>query len=464
MKKNVKQFWGVPLVISFVVVVSFALAFTSIKIPGFFQSFNTALTSQDRYSLLSATRASYSLHQPHSHSQFTVQSSKATLTPPTPTPVTTPVVVPTPTPAPIPVTSPVVAPTPTPVTVPTSPAVTTPQTGGFGISVGATLYPLSDQDLNAELSDMVSLGVSWVRFDFEWDQIQAGGSTSFNWVATDRVVAAVLAHNLKILPVVAYSPAWARPAGCTSYMCGPNNSDDYANFAKALVTRYASQGIHQWEIWNEPNITQFWLPQPNPASYASMLKAAYIAIKSVDSSATVISAGLSPAATTNGNIAPLEFLTSLYQDGAEPYFDALGFHPYSYPAFASDTDSWNAWAQMSITSTNLRSIMTNNGDSAKQIWLTEYGAPTGGPGAGATLSNPNFGNAPDHVDEALQASMYSDAISLWRSDSWAGPLFLYSYKDIGTSASTNENFFGLLRNDGSQKPAYSTIKQLLSGQ
>ena len=42
------------------------------------------------------------------------------------------------------------------------------------------------------------------------------------------------------------------------------------------------------------------------------------------------------------------------------------------------------------------------------------------------------------------------------------PLFIYSYKDLGTSADTNENFFGIIRNDGTPKPAYAAIKQLLS--
>jgi hypothetical protein len=38
-------------------------------------------------------------------------------------------------------------------------------------------------------------------------------------------------------------------------------------------------------------------------------------------------------------------------------------------------------------------------------------------------------------------------------------LFWYSYKDDGTASHTTENFYGLLRADGTKKPAYASFKQ-----
>jgi hypothetical protein len=38
----------------------------------------------------------------------------------------------------------------------------------------------------------------------------------------------------------------------------------------------------------------------------------------------------------------------------------------------------------------------------------------------------------------------------------------YTYKDGGTTTDTNENFFGLVRADYSQKPAYQTMKDILT--
>lgn len=347
-----------------------------------------------------------------------------------------------------------------------SPKLITPRVNaghsGIGISVGATLSWMNERELNAQLDDYVALGVEWVRHDIGWNQIQEKGSSSYNWTAIDRVVRAVHSHGLKLLPIVGYTPSWARSDGCTTFSCAPADVTEFANFARAVTARYGPQGIHVWEIWNEPNVRQFWGPEPDVAAYVAVLKAAHDAIKSVDPDAIIVSGGLAPAATRSGSIAPIDFLTQMYELGAQPYFDAFGFHPYSYPALPSYKASWNAWAQMSTNEDNLRGIMVTNGDATKQIWMTEYGAPTGGPGAGATLGNYNFSNSPDHVDEALQARMVSDSMTLWRKESFAGPLFFYSYKDLGVAPTTNENFFGLLRYDGSRKPAYDVLKQLIA--
>jgi polysaccharide biosynthesis protein PslG len=59
--------------------------------------------------------------------------------------------------------------------------------------------------------------------------------------------------------------------------------------------------------------------------------------------------------------------------------------------------------------------------------------------------------------------MITNAISLVRSYDWAGPLFWYSGRDLGTSTSSRENFFGLLRNDFSRKPAYAAYKAAAPG-
>ena len=95
--------------------------------------------------------------------------------------------------------------------------------------------------------------------------------------------------------------------------------------------------------------------------------------------------------------------------------------------------------------------------------MTEFGSPTGGPGAVSTETAYNFNLNPDHVTEGLQTLIMQDAFTMLRGQTWAGPLFLYAYKDLGTSTSTNENFFGIVRFDGTQKPVYPVLRQLLLG-
>jgi hypothetical protein len=107
-------------------------------------------------------------------------------------------------------------------------------------------------------------------------------------------------------------------------------------------------------------------------------------------------------------------------------------------------------------------VLASCGASDKKIWLTEYGAPTNGPGAGATVTNYNLNASPDHVDEALQAQMATDSVALATASPVVGALFWYSYQDLGTDPSTTENFYGLRRFDGSPKPAYSAFQTAIA--
>ncbi len=125
--------------------------------------------------------------------------------------------------------------------------------------------------------------------------------------------------------------------------------------------------------------------------------------------------GLAPTDTSNGNIAPLDFFSQFANQGGISLVDAIGDHPYSYPVPPAYNAGWNAWQQMTSSSPSIESILVAYGAASKKIWITEYGAPTNGPGAGATLSNYNFALSPDHVDEALQAQMANDSVRLARS-------------------------------------------------
>jgi len=335
----------------------------------------------------------------------------------------------------------------------------------FGFSVGESLLGSSSSTLNAALSDMASFGIGRLRFDIEWSHVQPNNSGQYYWGNIDALVAAATAHNIKLLAILDYTPTWAEDPACVSTVaadrCPPASSTQYAAFAQAAVNRYVPEGVTDWEIWNEPNVSGSWQPGADAAAYTALLKSAYTAIKAAQPSAFVITGGLSPAATAGSSISPIDFLTQLYADGAQGYFDAVGDHPYSYPAMPLYEQPWNAWSQMASTTPSLRSIMIANGDADKTIWLTEYGAPTDGPGVlESSATDTTFAGSPDHVTEALQATMLAQAIGAVQQYPWAGPMFIYGYKDYGTDPSTVENFFGIVRNDESTKPAYQMIEGL----
>src|SRR5206468_3531055 len=154
--------------------------------------------------------------------------------------------------------------------------------------------------------------------------------------------------------------------------------------------------------------------------------------------------------TDEEHVAEIEYLPQVYAAGAKGYFDAVGAHPYTYP-FIPSHSSQQGWSRMAFTANNLRQTMAANGDSAKKVWLTEFGAPTAGPGAAATEENHRTQDA-THVDEDLQAQIITKAAELYRSYDWVGPLIWTTYIDPGPARATGEHDFGIVRSNGTQKP------------
>jgi hypothetical protein len=312
-------------------------------------------------------------------------------------------------------------------------ASTTAPTMAFGLAAGGGLGSLSADALNSELSDVKSMGIDWVRFDLDWSNIQAQGPGQYDWSDYDRVVAAITAHGLRPLAILDFTPGWAQSSACSgSKSCEPANPSDYGTFAAAAAAHYGPYGVRTWEIWNEPNNTAFFQPAADPVAYTALLKAGYNGIKGVEGNATVLTGGLAPESDSDGNLSPPDFVNGIYSAGASGYFDALADHPYTWPYSPAYYMPGNAWDQM----LTIRNIMVSHGDGGKKIWITEFGAPTGGPGNVASSGMTTAEGGDDHVTDALEARMATDAINTAASYPWMGGFFWYSYIDQGTDTST----------------------------
>ena len=358
----------------------------------------------------------------------------------TPAPVPSGTPAPTPTPAPAP-THPTPAPTPATTPPPAAPSVLSNR---FGIATGGNIEWANDANLARELDGYGQIGAGWIRFDIKWSIVEASRGT-FNWTIYDRLVAEASKRGISIVANLAYTPSWARPAGAADDKVAPVNVADFATFARAAVVRYAPKGVRHYEIWNEPNISAFWKPAPDPAKYTELLKAAYRSIKSGDASVQVLAGAFSPKGGYNDpqcgtggttvDINPLNFLEQMYANGAKGYFDALSHHPYAGSSGPTGTHRCNAWFEMAGTSPSLVSMLAANGDQGKKIWATEFGTDLAWVGG----------------SESKQASQLSDAMRMWRGYSWAAGLMVYSYnQDI--------EGFNLVRPDGLPRPAWLTYQ------
>ncbi len=340
-----------------------------------------------------------------------------------------------------------------------------PTTLKFGISFGDRLVWMDDQGLAAALDDAKALGAGWVRLDLDWGDVQPDSASSYHWTNFDRVVRAAQARGLSLLPIIAYTPFWARPAafkGDGWWSAAPADPALFAAFAAAAVQRYAPKGVHTWEIWNEPNNSEFWAPCPDPQAYVKLLRLTVAAMRSCDPNVFIVSGGLVPAATSEGNISQLQFFASICALGANRLVNAIGYHPYSCPVTPQNPVQWNAWAQIATTSPSFRTILAQYGTPTLPIWVTEYGAPTGGPGTEATAQGYPPGTHPDHVDEAFQAELATDSVQAGLDTAGVAALFWYTNQDLGTDPSTTENFFGLRRADGTPKPAFYALQSAIT--
>ncbi len=309
----------------------------------------------------------------------------------------------------------------------------------LGIATGAVFWSETPAEQEAELADLESMGAQWIRTTLFWRAVQPDSPDAYDWSEPDSIVAAANAHHISIIFEVIGAPLWAVPGSQPGDIYDyPPDPSQYANFVAAVAARYNPQGVTAYELGNSPNLNNTG-NTPNPAFYTSLLCATYSAVKAVAPQATVMTGGLGGTRDSNGNYSGAHFVQLLYADGAKGCFDAISFHPYTFPLLAPD-DGTGGWSAM----LTVRQTMVANGDADKKIWATEYGAPTNGPNSNS-------------VSEAVQAQMLDTGYRLFAGYSWSGPMCWFQYQDKGTDASVQSNFFGLIRFDGSHKPAYSTF-------
>jgi len=321
----------------------------------------------------------------------------------------------------------------------------TPAGERAGFTEGASIGGREGAALEAELAGIAATGARYLRIDVDWSAIEQVRGTQ-DWSVVDRIVDGARLCGLDVIGLIAYTPQWARPPG-TSEHSPPTDPSTFATFARAAVERYALRGIKTWQVWNEPNLTFFWEPAPDPARYAALLGPTYDAIKAADPSSTVIMGGLAPAEQQPRQEAmqPLPFLEGVYAAGGGGKFDALGYHPYTYPALPQEDTGGASDAPFVQVTPKLHDVMAAHGDRRKQIWGTEMGAPT------VTGTSPEFLAA--YITQAYQG---------WNQWSFTGPLIWYSYVDAGTNPTDPEDNFGIVRADFIPKePAFAAFEKAM---
>lgn len=163
----------------------------------------------------------------------------------------------------------------------------------------------------------------------------------FDWSLLDKWVALAQLNKKDILYTFGGVPTWAT-----------NIYQDFTPFIIALVNRYKKQ-ISFYELWNEPNLKQFW---PSDANNLMIVgRATYAIIKGIDSTAIVIG----PAGS--GGTAVNDFIKGLYASTTLVPWDVFNYH-----AYLGDLDQTGINGLLSLL-VSIRNVNTKH----LPIWFTE---------------------------------------------------------------------------------------------
>jgi polysaccharide biosynthesis protein PslG len=324
-----------------------------------------------------------------------------------------------------------------------------------------------------DLGMMKDAGLSWVKQQFAWRDIEGAGKGKYSWENADRAIKLANSFGIDVLARLDNAPDWAAP-GCfdtTKKQMGPaKNTQDWLDFLTAFVTRYKGR-IRAYEIWNEPNLAREWCGRaPNPTEYAALLKASYEKIKSIDQNAIVVSAGLTPTSASNSEAMPdVTFVGKMYdamKNNSTGYFDALGVHAPGYkapPEMGPDEVVKNKEYSNNEPITgrvycfrhveDVRKIMEQRGDKNKQIMILEFGWTRD------TIHKEYSWFA---VDEQTQAkyivAAYQYAKNNWAP--WIGAMFVIYMANPDWTDKSEEYWWSITKPDGTPMGAYVRIKAM----
>ncbi|MCZ7573333.1 MAG: glycosyl hydrolase [Ardenticatenaceae bacterium] len=294
----------------------------------------------------------------------------------------------------------------------------------------------------------VAAGARWERLVVWWSNFQPEGPTDWNpqgWFPRN-LIEDERNHGIEPVGVVLHTPGWAAHDSGYGPISPPRNLDlpfdhpenYWGQFLMRLARDYAGL-VDTWILWNEPDIyKETFANWAGPVEeFARMQIVGYQAIKRANPQAKVVLTG-----TTywwdleNGRspyldrlVAQLVAAPGAAENGA--FFDAVAVHQYSNPL--------NSFAVPVL----YRRILEAHGLD-KPLWLVESNVvPHDDP-----LHPLQRGGLRASLEE--QASYVIQSVALAR----AAGVERYSIYKMRDESAENDQYYGLIRNDGTARPAY----------
>jgi hypothetical protein len=303
-------------------------------------------------------------------------------------------------------------------------------------------------------------GITWIKQQFSWEEIEPQRKGEFDWAKYDRLVDLAEQYGMQIIARLDRPPDWTRQDNRFKTR-PPDDLADYGDFVYAFVERYRGR-VGYVQIWNEPNLTAEWgFERVDAVAYTRLLEVGYQRAKEADPGVVVLSAPLAITledASMRGNHNDLIFLEQMYQAGAGDHFDILSANAFGLDLPPEDPPAPD---RLNFRRVELqREIMERHGDEGKAIWINEYGwnsAPASFPDAILTW---------ERVTEAQQADYTVRGIAWARQHwPWLGVVNIWYFRQVGDIPPDRPAYyFALVDPEFNARPVYEAVRQATQGE
>ncbi len=298
-------------------------------------------------------------------------------------------------------------------------------------------------------------GITWIKQQFSWEEIEPQRKGEFDWAKYDRIVDLAEQYGMQIIARLDRPPDWTRQDNRFKTR-PPDDLADYGDFVYAFVERYRGR-VGYVQIWNEPNLTAEWgFERVDAVAYTRLLEVAYRRAKEADAGIVVLSAPLAITledASMRGNHNDLIFLEQMYQAGAGDYFDILSSNAFGLDLPPEDPPAPD---RLNFRRVELqREIMERYGDERKPVWINEYGWNS------APASFPDDILTWERVTEAQQAEYTVRGIAWARQHwPWLGVVNIWYFRQVGDIPPDRPAYyFALVDPEFNTRPVYEAVRQ-----
>jgi hypothetical protein len=295
-------------------------------------------------------------------------------------------------------------------------------------------------------------GVQWERLVFPWSLIQPDGPTSWaDGYFSDQHIAQEAARGIQLVGVAVYTPAWAttprtpRPSNVPRnlYLPFDDPQNYWGQFMFRLAERYRGQ-IDTWIVWNEPDrytdsFAYTW--DGSVADTYQLVKVAAQAVRKANPTAKIGLPGMTYWWDKEGGRA--QYLSRLLAvASADPtaaangyFFDIVVVHQYANPL--------NNYAAVLV----FQKALALHG-LQRPIWIGE---------SNVVPSDDPIGPAANPFSATMgqQAAYIIQAFALARA---SGVERMSVYKLVDEQPEGAGELYGLVRNDGSVRPAFAAYQ------